>query len=67
MEWIGREGLDKSTHAEYLQEFCAHFWEGMVKLIDRAMRKEDNSAQGKIISEILQHLHACKNSVKVGL
>ena len=29
------------------------------------MRKEDTSAQGKIVTEILQHLHACNNSVKV--
>lgn len=29
------------------------------------MRKEDSSAQGQIITEILQHLHACNNSVKV--
>lgn len=29
------------------------------------MRKEDTSAQGKIVTEILQHLHACVNSVKV--
>ena len=29
------------------------------------MRKEDTSAQGKIVTEILQHLHACNNSVEV--
>lgn len=29
------------------------------------MRKEDSSAQGVIVTEILQHLHACNNSVKV--
>ena len=29
------------------------------------MRKEDTSAQGKIVTEILQHLHACNNSVAV--
>lgn len=29
------------------------------------MRKEDSSAQGQIVTEILQHLHACNNSVKV--
>lgn len=65
MEWIGREGLAKETHGEYLQQFCTDFYKGMTKLIDRAMRKEDSSAQGQIITEILQHLHACKNSVTV--
>jgi ABC-type phosphate transport system ATPase subunit len=29
------------------------------------MRKEDSSPQGQIVTEILQHLHACNNSVKV--
>lgn len=65
MEWIGREGLDPETHGEYLQHFITHFYRNIVKLVDRAMRKEDNSAQGQIITEILQHLHACNNSVKV--
>ena len=32
---------------------------------DRAMRKEDNSPQGKIVTELLQHLHACKNNCDV--
>ena len=39
---------------------------GITRLVDRAMRKEDSSAQGKMIAEILQHLHACRNSVQVG-
>lgn len=65
VEWIGREGLDTETHSEYLQHFITHFYRNIVKLVDRAMRKEDSSAQGQIITEILQHLHACNNSVKV--
>ncbi|XP_033222269.1 NACHT and WD repeat domain-containing protein 2 [Belonocnema kinseyi] len=65
VEWIGREGLDPETHGEYLQHFITHFYRNMIKLIDRAMRKEDSSAQGQIITEILQHLHACNNSVRV--
>lgn len=65
VEWIGREGLDTETHGEYLNGFIAHFFKNIVKLVDRAMRKEDSSAQGQIVTEILQHLHACNNSVKV--
>lgn len=65
MEWIGREGLDTETHDEYLNHFIAHFYKNIVKLVDRAMRKEDSSAQGQIVTEILQHLHACNNSVKI--
>lgn len=65
IEWIGREGLAPETHEEYLNDFINHFYKNVLKLVDRAMRKEDTSAQGKIITEILQHLHACINSVKV--
>ena len=65
VEWIGREGLAPETHEEYLNDFINHFYKNVLKLVDRAMRKEDTSAQGKIVTEILQHLHACNNSVKV--
>lgn len=65
VEWIGREGLDIETHEEYLNHFISHFYKNIIKLVDRAMRKEDSSAQGQIVTEILQHLHACNNSVKV--
>ena len=65
VEWIGREGLASETHEEYLNDFINHFYKNVLKLVDRAMRKEDNSEQGKIITEILQHLHTCCDSVKV--
>ena len=65
VEWIGREGLASETHEEYLNDFINHFYKNVLKLVDRAMRKEDTSAQGKIITEILMHLHACIKSVKV--
>nr|XP_018912430.1 PREDICTED: NACHT and WD repeat domain-containing protein 2 isoform X2 [Bemisia tabaci] len=65
VEWIGREGLDTETHEEYLNHFITHFYKNITKLVDRAMRKEDSSAQGQIVTEILQHLHACNNSVEV--
>ena len=65
VEWMGRDGLAVETHAEYLQSFISHFYRSIAKLVDRAMRKEDSSPLGIIVVEILQHLHACNNSVKV--
>jgi hypothetical protein len=65
IEWIGREGLANETHDAYLKEFINHFYKNVLKLIDRAMRKEDNSPQGKIVTELLQHLHSCKNNCDV--
>jgi hypothetical protein len=34
------------------QEFINHFYKNVLKLIDRAMRKEDNSPQAKQLSKI---------------
>ena len=65
VEWIGREGLASETHEEFLNDFINHFYKNTLKLVDRAMRKEDTSAQGKIVTEILLHLHACIDSVKI--
>ena len=65
IEWIGREGLAPETHDAYLKDFINHFYKNTLKLIDRAMRQEDNSPQGKIVTELLQHLHACMNNCHV--
>ena len=65
IEWIGREGLAPETHDAYLKEFINHFYKNTLKLIDRAMRKEDNSPQGRIVTELLQHLHSCKTNCDV--
>ena len=64
IEWIGREGLSCETHDEFLRDFINHFYKSVLKLIgevvpprpppDRAMRKEDNSPQGRIVTELLQ-------------
>jgi hypothetical protein len=50
IEWIGREGIACETHDEYLNDFINHFYKNVLKLVDRAMRKEDTSPQGKIIT-----------------
>ena len=47
VEWIGREGLAPETHEEYLNDFINHFYKNVLKLVDRAMRREDTSAQVK--------------------
>ena len=50
VEWIGREGLASETHEEYLNDFINHFYKNVLKLVDRAMRKEDYPSE-KILSE----------------
>jgi hypothetical protein len=37
---------------QYILHNCT--FQNVLKLVDRAMRKEDTSAQGKIVTEILQ-------------
>lgn len=63
INWSGKEGLAVKYHSEYLREFTAHFYKNITRLVDRAMRKEDLSSQGHIVTEILQHLQAGKSSV----
>jgi len=80
IEWIGREGLAPETHEEYLNDFINHFYKNVLRcsilgqslillslprLVDRAMKKEDSSEQGKIVTELMQHLHGCKNNCDV--
>lgn len=65
LEWIGREGLAPETHEDYLKEFINHFYKNVLRLVDRAMKKEDTSEQGRIVSELMQHLHSCKNNCDV--
>ena len=64
IDWLGREGLAVETHEEYLGDFINHFYKNVLRLVDRAMRKEDTSKQGKIVTEILQHLQTCNESVE---
>lgn len=59
LNWSDRDGLNEDAHYEYLCEFINHFYKHIIKLVRRAMRKEDSSAFGKIVLEILQHSHAC--------
>ena len=54
IEWIGREGLAPETHEEYLNDFINHFYKNVLRLVDRAMKKEDTSEQGRIVSELMQ-------------
>ncbi|GFQ99221.1 NACHT and WD repeat domain-containing protein 2, partial [Trichonephila clavata] len=63
INWCGKEGLAVKYHQDYLREFTAHFYKHITRLVDRAMRKEDLSSQGHIVTEILQHLQAGKSSV----
>jgi hypothetical protein len=35
------------------------------RLVDRAMKKEDSSEQGRIVTELMQHLHGCKSNCDV--
>lgn len=63
VNWMGREGLSADTHDPYLTDFITHFYKNVVKLIDRAMKKEHSSSSStKLALEILFHLHECKKS-----
>ena len=68
VNWVGREGLNADTHKTYLLDFVSHFYKNVVKLIDRAMKKEiSNSSSTKVALEILFHLHECNRSRRIFL
>lgn len=67
LNWSDKDGLNEDEHYEYLIEFINHFYKNIIKLVRRAMRKEDSSAFGKIVLEILQHSHTCNSVSKIFL
>ena len=62
VDWIGRDGLNPDTHEAYLTEFVNHFYKNIVKMIDRAMKKENINNDTPLVYEILFHLHECNRS-----
>ena len=62
IDWIGRDGLNPDTHEAYLTDFVNHFYKNVVKMIERAMKKENVNADSPIVYELLHHLHECKVS-----
>ncbi|XP_023233004.1 NACHT and WD repeat domain-containing protein 2-like [Centruroides sculpturatus] len=65
VEWNGADGLDAEVHQEYLTQFLAHFHKYIIKLVDKAMRKAYLNAHAPIVTEILQHLHACNSAITI--
>ena len=67
VDWIGREGLGPDTHKEYLTEFVNHFYKSVLKLVDRAMRKESVLLKDPGLVEIISHLHTCRRAAHLFL
>lgn len=64
VEW-GREGIDKDTHKEYLENFTSHFHTSIARLVDDAMAKHERLSSDPVFTEALQHLHALRRYCKV--
>ncbi|XP_069111532.1 NACHT and WD repeat domain-containing protein 2-like [Argopecten irradians] len=64
VEW-GREGIDKDTHKDYLENFTNHFHTSIAMLVDNAMAKHERLSSDPVFTEALQHLHACTKYCKV--
>jgi flagellar biosynthesis GTPase FlhF len=65
VEWSGREGIEPSTHKEYLETFCKEFHDRIVELVNRAVAKHQQLSSDTVFSETLQHLHACEKFVSM--
>ena len=57
MEWTGKEGLDKDTHKDYIDDFCNHFYSSILRLVDDAVKKNDELMNDRIYADILQVSH----------
>jgi hypothetical protein len=64
VEWISKEGIGADTHTQYLTDFVNHFYKSVLKLIDRAMRKEVLRSEDRSLLEILFHLHTAITSAQ---
>ena len=62
VDWIGRDGLNPDTHEAYLTDFVNHFYKNIIKMIERAMKKENINSDAPLVYEILHHLHECIKS-----
>lgn len=65
VEWSGADGLDQDSHREYLRQFCNLFFTNVAALVDRAVDANTRLANDRVYSEVLQHLHACKDFCKI--
>jgi len=65
VEWSGKEGIDRETHKEYLNNFTEHFHTSIKTLVDNAMEKHERFSSDPVFTEALQHLHACTQFCKV--
>lgn len=54
MEWTGKEGLDVETHSSYIKDFCDHFYKSILRLVDDAVKKNDELMNDRIYADILQ-------------
>ncbi|XP_059080387.1 NACHT and WD repeat domain-containing protein 2-like [Tigriopus californicus] len=64
LDWVGMSGQSKEGFDKYMTEFIFDYYKSVIRLIDKAMRKTDNSVRGTIANEILIHLHQCVDESK---
>ncbi|CAF4731675.1 unnamed protein product [Rotaria sp. Silwood1] len=57
VQWSDEEGLNRTVHAEYLQNFIDTFYTRIVELIDRGVGQQKSLAVNRVYTEILQQLH----------
>ncbi|KAJ8313494.1 hypothetical protein KUTeg_008055 [Tegillarca granosa] len=65
VDWSGKEGLERETHAAYLAEFTDNFHRSIIRLVDEAMAKHERLSNDPVFTEALQHLHKCVQFCKV--
>jgi len=65
IKWTNPEETNPTENSVYLQHFMDTFETQMLKLIERAVRKQKSIARNSHIVEILQHLTMCRQRSQV--
>ncbi|CAF3573336.1 unnamed protein product [Adineta steineri] len=59
--WSDDDGLNRTVHADYLQNFIDTFYKRIVELIDRGVGQQKSLSANRVYTEILQQLHVVNN------
>jgi len=51
VSWTGKEGLDVESHADYIKDFCNHFYQSILRLVDDAVKKVSESLKTVVCND----------------
>ena len=56
IDWSGNDGINAETHADYIKQFCDHFYANVIRLVDDDVIRNQKLSDDPVYSEALQVL-----------